>query len=270
MLLEDLKEEIPNAELPWLDKGKVDLSRLSLQNRMWRDFGYMFLRGFLPDNLIENYRRIRDPLQSPGGWGMGTPYMHFNEIKDICLYFPLMQILKELIGDDMGLHLNLTGYVSTERNWHQDTYLNEPCVKTWYLAVWMALEDIDPVSGPFEFIPGSHIWPCLSREKVKALLPIEERDTPHWPKHAEKILNSVFEEEIKRRVVKPVKFIAKKGDVLIWHSRLAHRGSEPLVPGTPRRALISHYSALSHRNDMPRRKQHYNGGWYFVHDTPLS
>ena len=38
-------------------------------------------------------------------------------------------------------------------------------VNGWYLAVWMALDDIGPETGPFQFIPGSHRWPVLRRDQ---------------------------------------------------------------------------------------------------------
>ena len=37
---------------------------------------------------------------------------------------PLMAKLKEVSGEDMMLHLCLTGWISTKREWHQDDYLN--------------------------------------------------------------------------------------------------------------------------------------------------
>ena len=47
----------------------------------------------------------------------------------------------------MLLHLALTGWISTQRDWHQDDYLNPPFVANWYAAVWMALDDISAESG---------------------------------------------------------------------------------------------------------------------------
>jgi hypothetical protein len=69
--------------------------------------------------------------------------MHVPEIRDLSLYPPLHEVIKELFGGEFVLHLNLTGFVSTERDWHQDDYLNPPFINGWYLATWMALEDID-------------------------------------------------------------------------------------------------------------------------------
>lgn len=270
MRLADLCEDVPDALLPPLDRKDVDEAGLTADQKSWRDQGYLILRDFVPARLTEPYCRLRERLRSPGGWSCPTPYMHFRELRDLGCWRPLADKLRELIGADMGMHLNLTGWVSTERNWHQDDYLNPPFINSWYAAVWFALDAVSPDAGPFEFVPGSHKWPLLRGDKVLARLTPEERDSPSWPKFSERVLNEVFEAEIAARGARPERFLAGRGDVLIWHGRLAHRGPRPKVPGTPRKALIAHYSALSKRLDMPKHVRHEGGGWYFDLDVPLT
>src|SRR5262249_29364443 len=160
---------------------------------------------------------------------------------------------------EMGMHLNLTGWVSSERTWHQDHYLNPEFVKHWYCGVWFALDDIHPDSGPIEIVPGSHRWAAMSGERVRARLPAEQArqiehkhngDVGHWAKYAESFVTRAFDEEIARVGVAPVAFLGAKGDVLVWHSRLVHRGSPPRRSDVPRKAIITHYSGLAHRPDM--------------------
>ncbi|GFE68442.1 phytanoyl-CoA dioxygenase family protein [Chroococcus sp. FPU101] len=149
--------EIPNESLlPALDHSNCDETQLTDIQKSWRKNGLVILERFLPNNLIEKYSQLRSKFPHSDGWSCPTPYMYYKEIRDICLYPPLMETMKSLIGDEMGLHLNLTGWVSTTRDWHQDDYLNPPFVNSWYAAVWMALDDIHPDSGPFEYVPGSH------------------------------------------------------------------------------------------------------------------
>lgn len=229
----------------------------------WEQDGYVVLEKFLPDDLVEAYCRKRK-LVGPGGWESPTPYLNVPELKDICLFPGLMAVLSTLIGKEMGLHLNLTGWVSTERDLHQDAYLNPVHVGDDYAAVWMALDDIHPDSGPFQFVPGSHLWPMLDQEKVKALLTPEEAASPMWPKHTERFLTEIAEAHIKEQYAEVKTWAGKKGDVLIWSARLLHRGSKPNQPGMIRKALISHYSALT-REDMPTQAEHKPGwGKYMV------
>jgi ectoine hydroxylase-related dioxygenase (phytanoyl-CoA dioxygenase family) len=197
-------------------------------------------------------------------------------MRDLALYPPLMEKMKHLIGEDMLLHLCLTGWVSTERQWHQDEYLSPDFVCSWYAAVWIALDTITPDSGPFEYVPGSHSWPLVNGEKVRGFMTPEERamcdpvtGTKDWPKLAERFVTPAFEDEIKKRRANVVPFLAEKGDVLIWHGRLAHQGSLAKERGKPRRSLIAHYTGVNHRPDMPARAVHELGGQYALFDTPL-
>lgn len=266
-------EEPANQLKPLFDRDylKEDMINDDIQRQWFRD-GVVVLKKFIPSELIKSYCDVRQRLEDKGkrgGWDCDCPYLYYDEIKNICLYAPLMNVMGGLIGDEMGLHLNLTGWVSTERNWHQDDYLNPEFVNSWYAAVWMALDDIHPDSGPFEYIPGSHRWPLTRRAKLFEHLSEEEQKHPDWPSKTQDFISEAFEEEIKVRGIEPVKFLAEKGDVLIWHGRLAHRGTVARVPGKERKSLISHYSALSKRLDMPSRKKWTTGGWYFALNVPM-
>ena len=107
-----------------------------------------------------------------------TPYLHVSEIRDLGLGPALMQLLEQLIGEPLAMTLNLTGWRSTERNWHRTDYLNPPGVKGWYAGPWFAIRDIDPDSGPFQFVPGSHRWPVLRHDRVRLFLTPEETVGP--------------------------------------------------------------------------------------------
>ncbi len=63
-----------------------------------------------------------------------------------------------------------------------------------------------------------------------------------WPRFAEEMVTLLFDAKIAESGLKIEKFLARKGDVLIWRGRLAHRGSLPKMPGRLRPALICHYS----------------------------
>jgi hypothetical protein len=237
----------------------------------WNDEGVVILKNFLPEELLMAYEEcwIRENRGRPMGWPDPVPYTRHKELRDLLLYQPLCDEIEALIGEPPGLHLNLTGWVSTERNWHQDTYLNPPYVGDAYAAVWIALDTIHPDSGPFQYIPGSQRWRIITQEKVMAHLSPEERDH-RWPKYSERLLTPIFEQMMEEGGIEPVSHLPDRGDVLIWNGRLLHRGSPANVPGMERRALIAHYSGIYHRPDMPDAKQSPWGGYYFPLQTDLS
>ncbi|MET4806363.1 phytanoyl-CoA dioxygenase family protein [Limibacillus sp. MBR-115] len=256
--------EIPDDDVvPPLDRTECDESALTEDQLLWRRQGYLILDNFMPSDLVESYAEARwRLLPKVHGWNSAVPYMHVPEALALCTYAPLAAKLEELISEPMGLHLNLTSWVSTQRNWHQDDYLNPETLNSYYAAVWIALDDIHPDSGPFEYVPGSHRWPVMRREKIRSLMPPYLRHGG-WPKYSEPLVVAACEKEIARRRAETRQFIAKKGDVLIWHGRLLHRGTAPRNPTLQRRAMIAHYSAIDRRPRFPAAKQADGGGWYF-------
>jgi hypothetical protein len=242
-----------------------------LQAQWLRD-GAVILPWLIPDSLIDAYCEAwkRERLGLAGLYHV-TPYRYVPELLDLCCYGPLSWALEDLIGEKMGVHLNLVGWESTERDWHADCYLNPPEVAPYYAAVWFALEGILPDAGPFEYVPGSHRWGQLDQAQVRALIPADERDLPSWPRSSETILTPVVEAKIAEAGAAVRQFLGERGDVLIWHSKLVHRGSRPNIQGLRRRALIAHYSGITRRPDMPdaipHRKTTEDGepidGWQF-------
>lgn len=269
--------EMPNfAVRPALDRPDVDQSKLTAEQISWHRDGVVVLRGFIPAAMIDDYVAVRARLPKPGGWTTPQPYEHVPELLRLSLYRPLMEVMKTLIGEEMLLHLNLTGWVSTERDWHQDDYLNPPFVNCWYAAAWIALDHIPARSGPFEYMPGSHRWPVLRGDKVQACMTEADHaelaaagEAHLWPTLTQKYVVPAVEAEIRARGALARQFLAEKGDVLIWHGGLMHRGAKPASPGIERRAVIAHYSGLSHRPDVPVRKQDEHGSYYGSLNLPL-
>lgn len=242
----------------------------SLSKMDWNDDGIVIMKSFLDEDLMVEYENcwLRENSDRKMGWPDPIPYTRHPEVLNLLTWSPLANLLEQLIGEPAGLHLNLTGWQSTERDWHQDSYLNPAHVGDYYAAVWIALDDIHSDSGPFQYVPGSHRWPQVTHAKIMQALEPEERDH-RWPKFSERILTPLFEEEIMKRGNNVVSHLPSRGDVLVWHGRLMHRGSRPNVPGMERKAVIAHYSGIHHRHDMPKALRRPGHGWYFPLETNL-
>jgi hypothetical protein len=249
--------DIPSDSIvPWLDRQEADTKRIESSSwapmlSAWREHGVLVLENFAPKHLRDAYFKVREALAIPGGWSDPCPYLDVPELRNLSMFPELLCLLDTLIGHEMGLHLNLTGWVSTERAWHQDDYLNPDFVNSHYAAVWIALRDIGPDCGPFEFVPGSHRWPLTRRDKVLANCPVQTSAAdPAWPTKTQDWVSDIIAREIENQGAQVDRFLAKEGDVLIWHGRLVHRGSLANVPGSPRHSMIAHYSAIEKRSDM--------------------
>ena len=264
LAIDDLAEE-------WAPEATPETERHpdTIRQQAWADDGVVIYDrrkvGLVADEAMTAYEvEWREHnADHPMGWPHATPYMDHPALAELCCQPALAEAMEELTGEPMGVHLNLTGWRSTTRNWHFDQYLNEPVVGGFYAAVWIALDDIHPDAGPFEYVPGSHRWWApISQRKMRNALGADGTG-PNWPTHSERILTPLFERELAERDVTPTPFLGKRGDVLIWHGRLLHRGSIPVDPNRERRALIAHFSGIHHRPDMPPAVQHPAGGWYF-------
>lgn len=261
--LDGLAEEWDAAAVPDTEREPA-----TPEQRWWSEDGVVVFPGWanlVTEDAMSAYEVewLEQNADRRGGWPHATPYIEHPALLNLCCQSGLAAALEDLTGEPMGVHLNLTGWESTRRNWHFDQYLNEPYVGGYYAAVWLALDTIHPDAGPFEYVPGSHRWwPPISQAKMRAALGDDGRG-PDWPKRSERILTPLFEAELAERAVTPTPFLGRRGDVLIWHSRLLHRGSPPIDPDRERRGLIAHFSGIHHRPDFPRARQHPAGGWYF-------
>lgn len=260
--LDGLWERFPHDQLTPLDQGRRAASRAQAD---WQRDGYTIHRGLIGGDLIDAYCAAwkRTHGRNLQGWGRVTCYRDCAELADIATAAPLAQAITEVIGEPGGLHLVLSGWRSTGRQWHPDGYLNPDHVADWYAAAWIALDEIHPDSGPFELVAGSHRWPetKIREDRIRAALG-PDGATSDWPWASERILTPAVERLITARRVTPIRPQLHRGDVLIWHARLLHRGPVPNDRRRIRRAVICHYSGIGHRPDMPPAVRH-GDGWIF-------
>jgi hypothetical protein len=246
-LSSDLESELGAEALPFLDRRGIDESKLTADQKYWRENGYIVFKNAIPHDVIDRYVELRKRAKiGQKSFPALAPYDSFDEIKDVCLHGPLMDRVRAMLGYDVSLFFNLSSFRSSERGWHQDDYMCEPHVAATGVAMWMSFDEIDADAGPFEFIPGSHRWPIMRKEKVIRYLTPEAAQTPnrkfrYWAELAEYYVNPACDSQIAKAGVPSRTFMARKGDVLVWHAALMHRGSHAKNPALDRPALIAHY-----------------------------
>jgi len=258
-------------ELPYLDRPVVD--DLNTLTQKYRDDGYVVLPGWKDAGLMDELDEYAEQWQTdnahhyPLGYAW-TGYMDCDVLRRICCRSSIAWAIERLVGEECGVHLNLTAWRSTERNWHQDGYLSPDLVQDHYVAAWIAVDDATEEAGPFEFIAGSHrIWDPIRYGLMLEALG-EDGTDDSWPYRSEELLTPFFEREIAARDLRVEQFVPTKGEILLWHPRLLHRGSTPKNPELERRAIIAHYSGINHRSDMPAPVR-YDGDWHVGHYFPI-
>ena len=245
---------------PWLDQpdaeariaerlagGEITSQEAELCRKWARD-GYLILRGFYSSQLMDKT------------WGEYTAAIAAGEAKppaeplyegdplpgrllNVHFYVPAMDemlheermghLMSVLLGAKAKPFQTIVGHKSSQQLAHSDS-IHMTTYPAGYLAAnWVAYEDIDPKSGPLVYYPGSHKLPYVLSEDVGMT------DPAAYGTHYE----PAIQREIAEHGLTPEYFIAKKGDVLLWHANLLHGGSPIENAKLSRKALVCHFFA---------------------------
>jgi len=255
----------------------------------WNAEGYLVKERLISDDMIEAYSDLwlkthtsivngETVVNSITGWQTYDVFRDHNELLDIFCGSAIPSIIENITGEPAGLHLNFTGWFSTQKTWHQDMTLDNKDYANHYIGVWVALDDIHPDSGPFQLIPKSHLWdvdfsalyPEFQRQNKRegdlnvsdiygsdnvSDLPPEEDPGAAAYRYYTKRLEAERPEGIS--------FEASKGDVIFWHGHTVHRGSEPIDKSLLRKAVIGHYAGVHTGLLSSQYAQKYKNGYYF-------
>ena len=163
----------------------------------------------------------------------------------------LFTILKELMIDIPVLCNTLNLDYGSSQPIHVDALYMKPTSPYNLLAVWVALEDVSLESGPLFYVPESHLFEqyVFSNGDTKAL----EEEMPLW--------SSYIEKQIQQWGLKRRNFLAKEGDVFIWHAYLCHGGSRIFDHSLTRKSMVCHYFTKSDAEKYYPVVDLNDGGW---------
>jgi phytanoyl-CoA hydroxylase len=202
-------------------------------------------------------------------------YDRVAKVSDLHYYFPratgivfppvVLRFLAQIYERPPVVFQSMSMRKGSEESLHIDTgplTLTEPL---GLAASWVALEDVKEGSGEFQFVPGSHALPEILNNGVS-----KGHNGDMGAYH--QVLQSTLR-ECEARGLKTEYFMAKKGDVLIWHADLMHGGAKIANPDLTRKSLICHHMPLG---AMPTfydfSKVNYlrypEGGWYLDRIKP--
>jgi hypothetical protein len=234
--------------------GDVEAERLS----HYIDHGYVIMPGATPLDLIDDYleffERAWDELPAhvmaiTGGLTRPLSRDFYDQVAKVSclhLYYPragelifppdVLEFLQDIYERPPVAFQTMSMRKGSEEPLHVDTgplTLTEPMT---LCASWVALEDVQPDSGEFEYVPGTHL--------------VDER--LHWgvaKGHDGDMVEyhatlTHIHDEMRRRGLEAKKFMAKKGDVLIWHGDLMHGGAPIADPSRTRKSLVAHFMPL--------------------------
>lgn len=142
----------------------------------------------------------------------------------------ILNVLDDFFEARAFLATSLYFEESSTQSIHRDTPFFNCKPRNMFAGVWVALEDVDPASGPLVYYPKSH---RLLIDPVMA--PISGSLGNSWTKYCLDIQEAC--ENLKLNLEYG---IVKKGDCIIWHPELAHGGSPIQQPGITRKSMVFH------------------------------
>jgi len=158
-------------------------------------------------------------------------YLMSDEVRALALDAELTAILGDLLGEPAVLCNSINFEKGSSQPKHIDSLYMTPRTPHALIAAWVALEDVHPDAGPLVYVPGSHRIPLYTFND----------GTHHATREEGADWYDYIDVQIRLRGLKERTFLARKGDVFIWHSDLVHGGSPIADPRRTRSSLVCHY-----------------------------
>lgn len=210
----------------------------------WSANGYLIVEKMFDDGTVNAINQEIDLLRKSGKlkFTHGNKLMFANRISPLISSVTqnpqIKNILDFLLNKEVVPFQTINFIKGSEQRAHSDSIHMTTYPLGYLIAVWIALEDITPENGPLFYYPGSHKLPFLLNDdynKPSSLLTLGRHSYTDY----EDALQAVVEQADFNRQY----FLAKKGDVLIWHANLVHGGA-PIIDNTStRKSMVIHYYA---------------------------
>jgi phytanoyl-CoA hydroxylase len=182
-------------------------------------------------DYIETYLRHVDPGARQFRHKVNHLYLYDPRVCDLILSDKLYSVLAELLQAKPLLFNGLNMEHGTEQRMHIDTFYMPPRTFGKMVATWIALEDINPDSGPLNYYAKSNQIPAykFSHGEIWAM----QDEMPAF--------DAYYDRELANRGLKAEGFCPKKGDVFIWHAQLYHGGGTINNRALTRRSMVNHF-----------------------------
>ena len=198
--------------------------------------------------ILDKYKNQINSIHNPHLLGFQKKFS--NAISEILINEEVYTCLNDFFefdGNNQFVHFQSMFFdKSTSTKLHKDTWYLDTYENT-LVGVWIALEDISMDAGPF----------CLYSNTDTIVLDPKSLDY-------ENIENNInFKNKFQN--VKRFDFCARKGDILIWNSKVLHGSLSNKNPEITRKSITSHYYPYGGRVIDPPVKRFIN---IYAHNKP--
>jgi len=170
------------------------------------------------------------PPRLQDGW------IDHGSIKALALEPIVLDLLRHLYAREPFAFQTLNFAVGSEQHFHSDAVHFHSYPHGFMCGVWIALQDVQPESGPLIYFPGSHRLPYLSARSLGL-----ERDAVMGEPHPQRFFEPFWQQAVNEHGFDKQQCLPKRGELLIWHANLLH-GGEPVQNRSSRRwSQVVHY-----------------------------
>jgi len=228
------------------DKPKIESipGDLIAKKELFDTNGFLVLETFFSEVQIDRINTEIDKIVAGGKKKFAHRHKlmfaidESNYLMEIGKDPELQRILNALLGDRAILFQSINFDYGSEQATHSDSIHMTTYPLGGLIAIWIALEDIGEDQGPLHYYPGSHQLPYyLNRDYLNEGTDWKLGDKGY------KAYEEMTAGKIKDSGIERVNFMAKKGDVLIWHANLFHGGSLQTNKTKTRKSMVMHYFA---------------------------
>ena len=162
-----------------------------------------------------------------------------KNIKNLACNPKIMETLKVLYGRNPFPFSTINFTKGAQQPFHSDTIHFQTLPYGWIVGCWVALEDVDELSGPLKIIPGSHKNRNWSYQDLGIPHPDSIED---GEKTCYRAYENFIDEFIKEKNLKPKVLSVKKGQCVIWAAELLHGSTDIQDRSRTRKSQAIHYS----------------------------
>ena len=190
--------------------------------------------GLSHRRLVELSTEERNQLKHKYHWRVHGFYRFSEPARRIFANPSLSQWASLVLGRQASPYYTINFTYGSVQSLHQDTAVFYIWPMNYLVGAWLACEDIHPDSGPLVYYPGSHrerLFPRFSDYPQTNL------------KNCERSLIDIYHEYLQNVAQRYERkaFMAKRGEVFLWHGMLIHGGDAIRNPDLTRRSYVCHY-----------------------------
>ena len=214
------------------------------QIKDWSKNGYLILEKVFDDATVDMINNEVEHLVNISAvhYTHDHKIMFANKLSEPIkksTYHPLLKnVLEFLLDKEVAPFQTLNFNKGSGQLAHSDSIHMTTYPLGYLIAAWVALEDIHEDSGPLFYYPGSHKLPYLLNDDFENYSTRFSLGKKNY-KDYEEVTQHIIEEQ----KMQPKVFLAKKGDVLIWHANLIHGGMPVVNKYLTRKSMVIHYYA---------------------------